>query len=102
MVVQKFSSSVTSVQVSNAAADFYTVTYLFFFLCVFLGNVFVHCAVGVSRSAALVLAYLMIHQHLTLLSSVRCVQQKRWIFPNRGFLKQLLALDQKVQQQRVE
>lgn len=102
MVVQKFSSSVTSVQVSNAAADFYTVTYLFFFLCVFPGNVFVHCAVGVSRSAALVLAYLMIHQHLTLLSSVRCVQQKRWIFPNRGFLKQLLALDQKVQQQRVE
>ncbi|XP_008320318.2 dual specificity protein phosphatase 13-like [Cynoglossus semilaevis] len=63
------------------------------------GNVFVHCAVGVSRSAALVLAYLMIHQHLTLLSSVRCVQQKRWIFPNRGFLKQLLALDQKQRQE---
>ncbi|XP_073337910.1 dual specificity protein phosphatase 13A-like [Pagrus major] len=60
------------------------------------GKVFVHCAVGVSRSAALVLAYLMIHHHLSLLSSVRCVQQKRWIFPNRGFLRQLIALDQKL------
>lgn len=56
-----------------------------------------HCAVGVSRSAALVLAYLMIHHHLSLLSSVRCVQQKRWIFPNRGFLRQLIALDRKLQ-----
>ncbi|XP_035518995.1 dual specificity protein phosphatase 13-like isoform X2 [Morone saxatilis] len=61
------------------------------------GKVFVHCAVGVSRSAALVLAYLMIHHHLSLLSSVRCVQEKRWIFPNRGFLRQLIALDRKLQ-----
>ncbi|XP_034008195.1 dual specificity protein phosphatase 13-like [Trematomus bernacchii] len=61
------------------------------------GKVFVHCAVGVSRSAALVLAYLMIHHHLSLLSSTRCVQQKRWIFSNRGFLRQLIALLQKLQ-----
>uniref|UniRef100_A0A3Q0SG40 Dual specificity protein phosphatase n=1 Tax=Amphilophus citrinellus TaxID=61819 RepID=A0A3Q0SG40_AMPCI len=61
------------------------------------GRVFVHCAVGVSRSAALVLAYLMIHHHLSLLSSIHCVQQKRWIFPNRGFLRQLIGLDQKLQ-----
>ncbi|XP_010772941.1 dual specificity protein phosphatase 13 isoform A-like [Notothenia coriiceps] len=39
-----------------------------------------------------VLAYLMIHHHLSLLSSTRCVQQKGWIFPNRGFLRQLIAL----------
>ncbi|XP_028279095.1 dual specificity protein phosphatase 13-like [Parambassis ranga] len=63
------------------------------------GKVFVHCAVGVSRSAALVLAYLMIHHHLSLLSSIRCVQQKRWIFPNRGFLRQLISLDQKLQEE---
>ncbi|XP_068579659.1 dual specificity protein phosphatase 13A-like [Cebidichthys violaceus] len=61
------------------------------------GKVFVHCAVGVSRSAALVLAYLMIHHQLSLLSSTRCVQQKRWIFPNRGFLRQLIALDRRLQ-----
>ncbi|XP_028982749.1 dual specificity protein phosphatase 13-like [Betta splendens] len=61
------------------------------------GKVLVHCAVGVSRSAALVLSYLMIHQHLSLLSSIRLVQQKRWICPNRGFLRQLIVLDQELQ-----
>ncbi|XP_071377441.1 dual specificity protein phosphatase 13A-like [Centroberyx affinis] len=64
------------------------------------GKVLVHCAVGVSRSAALVLTYLMIHHRLSLLSSVRSVQQKRWIFPNRGFLLQLITLDQKLQEER--
>lgn len=71
--------------------------YICFCLFWLSGKVFVHCAVGVSRSAALVLAYLMIHHHLSLLSSIRCVQQKRWIFPNRGFLQQLIGLDQKLQ-----
>lgn len=61
------------------------------------GKVFVHCAVGVSRSATLVLAYLMIHHRLSLLAAIRSVQQKRWIFPNRGFLRQLIALDQTLQ-----
>ncbi|XP_043087104.1 dual specificity protein phosphatase 13-like [Puntigrus tetrazona] len=56
-------------------------------------RVLVHCAVGVSRSASLVLAYLMIHQHLSLLDAITTVKQHRWIFPNRGFLKQLRALD---------
>ncbi|XP_072247188.1 dual specificity protein phosphatase 13A-like [Leuresthes tenuis] len=65
------------------------------------GKVLVHCAVGVSRSAALVLAYLMIHHHFSLLSSICCVQQNRWIFPNRGFLRQLIALDKKLQEERL-
>ncbi|XP_018978670.2 dual specificity protein phosphatase 13-like, partial [Cyprinus carpio] len=56
-------------------------------------RVLVHCAVGVSRSASLVLAYLMIHQHLSLLEAIKTVKEHRWIFPNRGFLKQLRALD---------
>ncbi|XP_063077529.1 uncharacterized protein LOC134467619 [Engraulis encrasicolus] len=59
-------------------------------------KVMVHCAVGVSRSASLVLAYLMIHHHLTLLEAVRQVTAGRWIFPNRGFLKQLRALDMRL------
>lgn len=67
----------------------------------FPGKIFVHCAVGVSRSAALVLAYLMIHHHLSLLSSILCVQLKRWIFPNRGFLRQLLDLDQKLREEKL-
>uniref|UniRef100_A0A8C9YIW6 Dual specificity protein phosphatase n=1 Tax=Sander lucioperca TaxID=283035 RepID=A0A8C9YIW6_SANLU len=57
---------------------------------------FVHCAVGVSRSASLVLAYLMIHQHYTLLEAINKVKEHRWIFPNKGFLKQLRALDMKL------
>uniref|UniRef100_A0A3Q1GH18 Dual specificity protein phosphatase n=1 Tax=Acanthochromis polyacanthus TaxID=80966 RepID=A0A3Q1GH18_9TELE len=59
-------------------------------------RVFVHCAVGVSRSASLVLAYLMIHHHYTLLEAINKVKERRWIFPNRGFLKQLCALDRKL------
>ncbi|TNN82427.1 Dual specificity protein phosphatase 13 isoform A [Liparis tanakae] len=59
-------------------------------------RVFVHCAVGVSRSASLVLAYLMIHHHYTLLEAINKVKERRWIFPNRGFLKQLCALDMKL------
>ncbi|XP_034563150.1 dual specificity protein phosphatase 13-like isoform X1 [Notolabrus celidotus] len=59
-------------------------------------RVFVHCAVGVSRSASLVLAYLMIHHHYTLLEAINKVKERRWIFPNTGFLKQLRALDLKL------
>uniref|UniRef100_A0A8C2XAA0 Dual specificity protein phosphatase n=1 Tax=Cyclopterus lumpus TaxID=8103 RepID=A0A8C2XAA0_CYCLU len=61
-------------------------------------RVFVHCAVGVSRSASLVLAYLMIRHHYTLLEAINKVKERRWIFPNRGFLKQLCALDMKLRQ----
>ncbi|CAL9687963.1 unnamed protein product [Knipowitschia caucasica] len=61
------------------------------------GKLLVHCAVGVSRSAALVLAYLMIHHQMSLLSAIQHVQKKRWIFPNRGFLRQLISLDQTLQ-----
>ncbi|KAM4524062.1 dual specificity protein phosphatase 13A [Odontesthes bonariensis] len=59
-------------------------------------RVLIHCAVGVSRSASLVLAYLMIHHHCTLLEAINKVKERRWIFPNRGFLKQLCALDAKL------
>lgn len=57
----------------------------------------VHCAVGVSRSASLVLAYLMIHHGFTLLQAINKVKERRWIFPNRGFLKQLQALEMKLE-----
>ncbi|XP_040885387.1 uncharacterized protein LOC121175644 [Toxotes jaculatrix] len=59
-------------------------------------RVFVHCAVGVSRSASLVLAYLMIYHRYTLLEAINKVKERRWIFPNTGFLKQLQALDVKL------
>ncbi|KAM8828302.1 dual specificity protein phosphatase 26 isoform 1-T4 [Spinachia spinachia] len=57
------------------------------------GTVLVHCAVGVSRSATLVLAYLMIRQNLTLVEAIKTVKDHRGVIPNRGFLRQLNGLD---------
>ncbi|KAG9345926.1 hypothetical protein JZ751_007740 [Albula glossodonta] len=65
-------------------------------------RIFVHCAVGVSRSASLVLAYLMIYHHFSLVEAIRKVKESRWIFPNRGFLKQLRTLDITLRKQHVE
>lgn len=60
------------------------------------GKILVHCAVGVSRSATLVLAYLMLYHHLTLVEAIKKVKDHRGIIPNRGFLRQLLALDRRL------
>ncbi|KAI4886102.1 hypothetical protein NFI96_020205 [Prochilodus magdalenae] len=48
---------------------------------------------GVSRSATLVLAFLMICEELTLMEAARAVRQHRDICPNPGFLNQLRHLD---------
>ncbi|XP_075466450.1 dual specificity protein phosphatase 13A isoform X2 [Ascaphus truei] len=64
------------------------------------GRLLVHCVVEISRSATLVLAYLMIHQHLSLTQAVRRVQEKRWVSPNAGFLRQLLRLEEQLRQAR--
>ncbi|XP_041755112.1 dual specificity protein phosphatase 13-like [Coregonus clupeaformis] len=53
------------------------------------GRVFVHCLIGVSRSAALVLAFLMIVEGLMLQEAVAAVRPQRNICPNTGFLLQL-------------
>nr|XP_057927007.1 dual specificity protein phosphatase 26-like [Doryrhamphus excisus] len=57
------------------------------------GKVLVHCHVGVSRSATLVLAYLMLKQKLTLVEAICAVKENRGVIPNRGFLRQLIHLD---------
>ncbi|XP_012631187.2 dual specificity protein phosphatase 26 isoform X1 [Microcebus murinus] len=62
------------------------------------GKILVHCAVGVSRSATLVLAYLMLYHRLTLVEAIKKVKDHRGIIPNRGFLRQLLALDRRLRQ----
>lgn len=46
-----------------------------------------------SRSATLVLAYLMLKQHLTLVEAICAVKENRGVAPNRGFLRQLVRLD---------
>lgn len=69
----------------------------FFFLP---AKILVHCAVGVSRSASLVLAYLMINHHLPLVEAIKTVKEHRWISPNRGFLKHLRNLDVQLRQRK--
>lgn len=60
----------------------------------------VHCAMGRSRSAALVLAYLMIYKNMTVVDAIEQVLKHRCILPNRGFLKQLRELDIKLALER--
>ncbi|KAM3591989.1 uncharacterized protein V6R79_010953 [Siganus canaliculatus] len=57
------------------------------------GKVLVHCARGISRSATLTLAFLMIRVGLTLPEAVEAVRRNRNILPNVGFLNQLCHLD---------
>ncbi|NXJ66128.1 DS13B phosphatase, partial [Rostratula benghalensis] len=64
------------------------------------GKVFVHCAMGVSRSASLVLAFLMIHENMTLVDALKTVSAHRDICPNSGFLSQLRDLDIKLNEER--
>ncbi|GAA6213857.1 dual specificity protein phosphatase 13-like [Lates japonicus] len=60
------------------------------------GKLLVHCIMGVSRSATLVLAYLMLRQRLPLRDALKHVVQKRAIYPNRNFLSLLLKLDEQL------
>uniref|UniRef100_A0AAY3ZVA4 Dual specificity protein phosphatase n=1 Tax=Denticeps clupeoides TaxID=299321 RepID=A0AAY3ZVA4_9TELE len=60
----------------------------------------VHCVLGRSRSATLVLAYLMIYKEMTLVDAIEHVKRRRRIVPNWGFLKQLRRLDTCLLEQR--
>lgn len=64
------------------------------------GRVLVHCLMGVSRSATLVLAFLMIAEGLTLQEAVAAVRPHRDICPNPGFLRQLRHLDLSLERER--
>ncbi|NXD65585.1 DS13B phosphatase, partial [Eolophus roseicapillus] len=57
------------------------------------GKVLVHCGMGISRSAALVLAFLMICEGMSLADAIQAVRSHRGICPNSGFLQQLWELD---------
>lgn len=57
----------------------------------------VHCLAGVSRSATLILAFLMLRRGLCLRDAWRTVHGHRSVVqPNPGFVKQLIALEQRL------
>lgn len=70
--------------------------------CLKKTNVLIHCMMGVSRSASLVIWYLMTRGNLTLTEAYNLVKQKRPIInPNRGFVEQLKALETKLNQKKL-
>ena len=66
------------------------------------GRVLVSCQMGVSRSAACVLAYLIIYRDMTLLEALRTLRRSRDVRPNDGFLEQLIILDTDLRQEPPE
>ena len=61
------------------------------------GKTLVHCVAGVSRSATVVIAYLMRHHKVSLLHAYTYVKSKRRVIrPNFGFFKQLIEYEKKL------
>lgn len=58
------------------------------------GKVLVHCHAGISRSATIVAAYLMIKRHMSAQEAIRTIRVGRSIRPNGGFLQQLCDLNE--------
>lgn len=57
------------------------------------GKVYVHCREGISRSATIVIAYMMIRWKLDVDAALKTVLTVRWIFPNSNFQRQLVQLE---------
>lgn len=55
---------------------------------------------GVSRSAVLVAAYLMIFHNMTIMEALTEIRKKRAINPNEGFLKQLRQFNETLMEER--
>lgn len=60
-------------------------------------RVLVHCMWGMSRSASIIIAYLMATQGMSLMRSLMHVKAKRSVVrPNRGFVGQLVIYEEKL------
>ncbi|XP_037534721.1 dual specificity phosphatase DUPD1 isoform X2 [Nematolebias whitei] len=84
-----------------SGANYYSAEFIHEALSHPQNKVLVHCVMGRSRSATLVLAYLMLKQSLTVVDAIEHVKQHRCILPNHGFLKQLRALDIDLQEEKL-
>lgn len=60
-------------------------------------NILVHCSCGISRSASIVISYLMIENKIRFKESYDIVKKSRkCIEPNSGFISQLIKLENKL------
>ncbi|XP_022915012.1 dual specificity protein phosphatase 3 [Onthophagus taurus] len=57
------------------------------------GRVLVHCVVGISRSATIVIAYMMICKQMDAATALNYVFNQRRVWPNAGFLHHLAQLN---------
>jgi atypical dual specificity phosphatase len=65
------------------------------------GNVLVHCMAGVSRSASIIIAYLVRYREMSLRDAYMLVRGKRSIIrPNVGFWKQLIEYEHHVRKEQ--
>lgn len=64
------------------------------------GTTIIHCAAGVSRSAAFCIAYLIKYRGMTMSNAYRHVAKCRpCINPNPGFISQLLEYERKFREE---
>ena len=54
------------------------------------GVVLVHCVKGISRSATLIIAFLIIKKKMTLQQAIEMMKKKRSVAPNEGFMQELI------------
>lgn len=67
------------------------------------GNVFVHCYAGVSRSASTIIAFLMMEKKMGFIEAANYVRKQRpVIFPNIGFQRQLLQLEEFIKKTKAD
>ena len=61
------------------------------------GRVCVHCAAGISRSTTVVLAYMIMRRRMALRESFeRAYARRRVVWPNDGFMRALIQLEESV------
>ncbi|KAA0203911.1 hypothetical protein HAZT_HAZT006951 [Hyalella azteca] len=64
------------------------------------GKVLVHCFMGISRSSTIAAAFLMLRRNMGVMEALTTLRRRRSIYPNDGFLHQLVQLDSRLAKQR--